>query len=304
MRPSASIDTRATQLLTYSDRVYDAIDQRVGDETRARRLLRVGIQAVAYNLNHTSQDQAGMQFNRLLHGQLIAGGCLSTDLVAWPQYQQYVASLPSQQPTRWHHELDDFSIRYADVLRATIDRNGNFESDASHAIHLSALAVPYAMTYYQDLNPHKIGLYSLLHDAPEAYAGDTPTLGASEATLARKAIIEAEALCKIEHLFADEFPQFVAMIEKYEHLEDDEARFVKTFDKLDPKFTYRYSQGVSLVRDYRYTKSEFQRQTVAQRRNLRNSYGGQFPDIVNLHSALSRRGTEHILWPNRKRSAS
>lgn len=299
----ASIDTRAAQLLTYSDRVYDAIDQRIGDETRARRLLRIGIQAVAYNLHHTSIDQAGMQFNRLLHGQLVAGGCLKPDLAPWPRYQKLVESLPSQQPTPWHHELDDFSVRYADVLRGTIDRAGNYESDASHAIHLAALAVPYATTYYQDLNPHKVGVYSLLHDAPEAYAGDTPTLGASEATLARKAIIEAEAMGKIETEFGDEFPQFVSTIEDYEALADDEARFVKTFDKLDPKFTYAYSGGLALVRDYGYTRTRFQRETMAQRRKLRNSYGREFPDVVNLHAALTRRGTQSIEWPS-KQSAS
>ena len=303
MRSPASIDTRAAQLSTYSDRVYDAIDQRVGDETRARRLMRIGVQAVAYNLRHTSIDQAGMQFNRLLHGQLVAGGCLTSDLTPWPHYQQLVESLPSQQPTPWNHELDAFSVRYADVLRGTIDRTGGYETDASHAIHLATLAVPYATTFYQDLNPHKIGVYSLLHDAPEAYAGDTPTLGADEATLLRKAIIEAEAMRKIETLFGDEFPQFVSTIEDYEALADDEARFVKTFDKLDPKFTYRYSNGLALVRDYGYTKSKFQRETMAQRRKLRGSYGGQFPDIVSLHAALSRRGTQHIIWPN-KLSAS
>lgn len=298
-----SIDARAAQLSSYSDRVYDAIDQCVDDETRARRLLRVGIQAVAYNLRYTSVDQAGMQFNRLLHGQLVAGGALPSDTNPWPRYQQLVESLPSQQPAPWNSELDDFSVRYADVLRGTIDRTGNYESDASHAIHLAALAVPYATTYYPDLNPHKVGVYALLHDAPEAYAGDTRTLGADEATLQRKAIIEAEAMREIEHLFGKDFPQFVSTIESYEALGDDESKFVKTFDKLDPKFTYIYSHGLALVRDYRYTRSKFQQETVAQRRKLRGSYGSQFPDVVNLHAALTRRGTQDIEWPN-KLSAS
>lgn len=303
MGSRVSIDARAAQLSAYSDRVYTAIDQHIAGETRARRLLRVGVQAVAYNLQHTSIDQAGMQFNRLLHGQLVAGGCLTSDTKPWPQYQQLVESLPSQQPTPWHPELDNFSVRYADVLRGTIDREGNYESDASHAVHLAALAVPYATTYYSDLNPHKVGVYALLHDAPEAYAGDTRTLGADEATLLRKATMEAEAMRKIEYLFGGEFPQFVSTIEAYEALADDEARYVKTFDKLDPKFTYAYSGGLALVRDYRYTYSRFRQETLAQRRKLRGSYGSQFPDVVNLHAALTRRGTENVVWAN-KLSAS
>lgn len=295
------IRERAIELIDYSDKVYAAIDQVSMDETRARRILRLGIQTIAHVAEASSVDNAGLAARSLLHHELTLGGIIPEDTAAWPNFTHSSRELPSPlyiPKASWNRELDDFSELYADIIRKTIDRNGDYETDASHATHLTAFALAYAGEYYPDLNPNKLAIYSLLHDAPEAYAGDTPTLGASAAVLREKDIREFAARKLIASQFGIDFPRFVEMIERYEELDDDEARYIKTADKLDPKFTYSASRGISLIRDYRYTSEQYSRLGSKQRTKLRGSYGQGYPDLLAIHCALTKYYSEQIPWQN------
>lgn len=251
---------RVDWLIEKSDTVYEDIDRHVENERAYRRVLRIGIATTACAL------QEGVTLSE------VGSSLLRLD----------AASL--QAP----HPLDVLAHQYADVERATLDREGQPETDARHAIHLMKLAVPYALRFYPYLDTGKIAAYSLSHDIVEAYAKDTPSLGITPEQKAQKDRIEAQALRDIRRDYGDAWPEFIELIESYEKLEDDEARFTKAFDKLDPGFTHIYTKGVQLRTRYNYTRSEY---TDAMHEGTirMQSYASDFPSVLEDREEISKR---------------
>ena len=259
MRTNTSIE-RVDQLILRSDAIYGAIDPEFDGEPRAKRILRVGINTLALSLRRgESVERAGA---RLL-------------------------TLPNVF-ARTKAPLDELSDMYADIRRATHDRDGNLETDARHAIHLMKLAVPYAREFYPELDQGRIAAYALIHDIIEAYAGDVPSLVMTAEQEQQKQLDEAQALIRLHEEYGEEWPEFIALIESYEALDTPEACFVKTFDKLDPGFTHFYSHGAQLKSHYGLSEDSFY-VAIDKATQRMQRYSGEYGQLMEDRDELTRR---------------
>lgn len=251
---------RVDTLISQSSHIYDTIDPLFDGEPRYRRMLRIGVNATAISLRHSEGiDTVG---TRLFH-------------------------LPSESPNQTG-PLDTLADAYADIRRATLDRNNENESDARHAIHLLKLSHPYAKEMYPHLNTGKIAAYALVHDIIEAYAGDVASLGMTAEQETQKHLNEAGALITLRQEYGEAWPEFVELIEAYETLVDSEARFVKTFDKLDPGFTQFHNNGIQLKNFYGLSEASFF-QAIEQTTKRMDAYSGEFPELMQDREELVRR---------------
>ncbi|OJU87485.1 hypothetical protein BGO17_00595 [Candidatus Saccharibacteria bacterium 49-20] len=267
MRTNTSIE-RVDQLILRSDAIYGAIDPEFDGEPRAKRMLRVGINTLALSLRRgESVERAGA---RLL-------------------------TLPNVF-ARTKAPLDELSDMYADIRRATHDRDGNLETDARHAIHLMKLAVPYAREFYPELDQGRIAAYALIHDIIEAYVGDVPSLVMTAEQEQQKQLDEAQALIRLHEEYGEEWPEFIALIESYEALDTPEACFVKTFDKLDPGFTHFYSHGAQLKSHYGLSEDSFY-VAIDKATQRMQRYSGEYGQIMEDRDELTRR-VAHVAFKN------
>lgn len=250
-----SSSTRVREQMHLSDAVYDVIDQKLSTgEARHRLMLRdcLGTLAVALEGSHGHKFASDIAHKRLLD-HLASGGLLTSDPVFAPyeRYQTFAAELQGVRPglrLAPDPALAQVFTAYGDEERATVDRDSHPETDSRHVIHVTALAVPYALReYYKWLDPSLVSSYSFFHDILEWHTGDVQTLNLSNRDHEKKIHDEHEALTLFANSFGHTNPKLVALIEDYEGLKDDEAKFVKTFDKLDPGFTHFADNG-SVIR--------------------------------------------------------
>lgn len=140
--------------------------------------------------------------------------------------------------------LGALSLRFARTNRATFHEDGiTPESDTDHTVMLGLCACAIAHSYAPHLDIGKIAQFTFVHDLVEAYAGDTPSLGISPDAKKKKDEIKALALLRIEKEFNESFPWIVKTIHEYESLETEEAKFIKTLDKIMPKITQILNKG-------------------------------------------------------------
>lgn len=291
---------RVDTLLGLSDRLYPVIDQQVGGEQLARRIVRLGVTAAALALKEqSSQDQAGKVFHGILLDQLSLGGLKTTDTAYrhWPQYHQGVQSLAQPSYSDQRTGLEELANNYSDVLRATKNAACEHETDASHVVHLASLALPYASQFHPELSQGKIALYCLIHDILEGYVGDVATLGISEEGLKIKQDNEAQALIQLESEHGEKWPEFVSAVHDYENLINDEARYVKTFDKLDPSFTHFSNEGVQLLEYFEYSLPEQFMAAANTVEKRMGHYAASFPNVLQDRRTLLDRVVANVNWP-------
>lgn len=289
---------RAQELVQLSDKVYPAIDQIVNDETRARRMMRLGIQVVALTVGvgRDYRTRAGDAWIAVQQQELSRGGITTKDYVHYPRYQQMLGEIPCVPDVElWNESLDGLAQKYADIRRATIASNGSYETDATHAIHLSALATAYAAEYHPELHLSTVALYALIHDIVEAYAGDTPSLGLNKKQRHEKARIEKAALERIVREFGDKFPEFIQACKDYENLADDEAKFIKTFDKLDPSFTHISNGCLAIRRDMKIDCPQ-QLRALNQQTEDSMTYADKFPQLLSVRRELTSKVIASARW--------
>jgi 5'-deoxynucleotidase YfbR-like HD superfamily hydrolase len=290
-----SSQERTNHVLELSDRVYETIDQ----DSRDQRILSLGIHAAAQTLENSYGFRVGGDAaHSIIVGELRAGGLSVEDKVydVYPTYRETVKNFGLIGLKHTDPALELFTKQYGAVERATFSRDGRPETDARHAVHLAALALPYAAEHYPDLEQSKIALYSLIHDAPEAYAGDVPTLGISDEALRKKEVAEALALETFRREFHSIYPKLVRVVENYENKADDEARYVKTFDKLDPKFTHIYTNGKRLIEHYgQKGEHKFALDMEISSARIR-AYGLEFDTVHEDREELTRRVIA-ATWP-------
>jgi 5'-deoxynucleotidase YfbR-like HD superfamily hydrolase len=260
MMPTTNAE-RVTSLIRHSDRVYDTIDQSYDNEVRYRRILRIGVNTVALSLR--------------------SGAPLS-------ETGAKLRALPNDLPPQTG-PLDTLANLYADIERATLDRDGKHETDARHAVHLMRLAVPYAGEFYPKLDANKIAAYALIHDIVEAYADDTPSLGITPEQKKQKDLNEALAIKQLYNDYHETWPELIELIEAYEALTESEARFVKTFDKLDPSFTHFYNKGHQLTTRYGYKHPDEFLDAIHQTTRRMSDYSSEFPLLMQDREGLIRR---------------
>lgn len=298
--PLSTSEQRVDALIALSDRIYPAIDQVINDETRARRMLRLGIRVVAHTLEETfGVGMAGNRWHGLFVQELERAG-LSIDNPVYdlfPAYRTIVNKLPKNiviPPA--DHTLDELTNTYADVKRATWAHDMSYETDASHVTHLAGLALPYAAEHYPFLDLRKVAVYILIHDIVEAYVGDTPSFGLSDDAMAEKAVLEAEAMGQLEHEHGTKYPKLVKLVHDYENLVDNEARYVKTFDKLDPGFTHLANGAHQLVALYNITSQQDHLDSVQLTTNRMQAYSSTFPSVMHDRNELVHR-VGLAAWP-------
>lgn len=273
---------RVDALLYISNQVYPILEQHVGNEIRARHMLRVGLSRIAATLGDgASFSQAGATFDSYLAHELRK--------VDYGRYESYRTLSKSLSIIDIPDELSQLANDYSDTLRGTQLTNHAQESDSIHALHLSALAIPYARAHYPMLDSGKVALYCFIHDLTEAITGDIPTFNISSADLAQKEQNEARALETLRIRYGSKWPRLIDAIEAYESLADDEAMFVKSMDKNDPCYTHYRNRGHAL-RTLHGVKSAaaYKEQTRANiQRTL--SYANKFPLVIEDKYELTDR---------------
>ena len=143
--------------------------------------------------------------------------------------------------------IADLALRLGAVNRATLYPDGvTAESDTDHTVMLQLAAVSIAATHRDlGLDTAMVGLYALVHDLVEAYAGDVNTFIPDASAAKDKAEREAEALKRIEKECAA-WPWVARLIRTYEAQQEPEARFVRYLDKVMPKLTHALNHGAAM----------------------------------------------------------
>ena len=168
---------------------------------------------------------------------------------------------------------------------------GRAENVAEHSHMLSLVAPVIAEEFYPDLDANLIGRFATIHDAVEAYAGDTATHIISDQELQQKAEREAVGLEQLKQEYAH-LPTFVKLVEMYENQEIKEARFVRIIDKWTPILVH-FADGGATLRSYTKRK-ELRENFVRRAERLRKEYP-DFDELVTVRIELTELAGKHLL---------
>lgn len=174
-------------------------------------------------------------------------------------------------------DLGSFCVRFVNVNRALVYSDGRLENDSEHSFHLALSAVELAATYFPELNAGLISQFSLVHDMPEVYVGDTWTFNISKEDRDKKELAEKDAL---KRLLTELPPHTVQLLSRYEKQQEPEARFVRMVDKI-------MSDVVAVLSDLNAFKTELEIKSADDLRikneaNLKRLQT-MFPEFPFLH---------------------
>jgi putative hydrolase of HD superfamily len=140
-------------------------------------------------------------------------------------------------------QFEELLHKFALVERvAHIKGRTTRENDVEHSYIITMLAWFVIDTFKLSLDTNKVLRYALVHDLVEVYAGDTYIFDEE----AKKTKYEREEKARLR--IASEFPDFIGLnetIEAYEKQNDDEAKFVKTLDKIEPVIANFLQKGIT-----------------------------------------------------------
>lgn len=161
------------------------------------------------------------------------------------------------------------------------------ESDTDHTVMLGWVACALAARYFPGLDVGLVAQFALIHDAPEVYAGDTPTLRISTVGRSAKAERERAATDRIHMEFANRLPWFPEMIMSYECQILPEARFVRGLDKVLPKIVHSLDGAAGLV-EQGMGRAELAAVFAHQEIDM-TAYVGEFTELMALRAELVAR---------------
>ena len=130
---------------------------------------------------------------------------------------------------------------------------GRFENDSEHSYNLAMAAWLIIAKDKLPLDTNLVIKYALVHDLVEVYAGDASALSDEETR--DKAAKEAAALQRLKE--SELTAEFAAVSEQYEHLSDEESKFVYGLDKLMASFTVIHGR-LPLWREHGITRTAWQ----------------------------------------------
>lgn len=295
--------TRVREQIILSDAVYDTIDTPTASGERSHKVILrdcLGTLAVALESSYKFGHAGDVVHSRML-GHFAQNGLTTSNIGygPYPEYRAYARNIRAAKPTLYSAPdavLADVFEKYGNITRATWDRDDNPETDSRHAVHVAALAVPYALREHPDLDASLVSSYSFVHDIPEWHAGDTPTLNLSEQGYAEKEAKEAEALELFCTTFWSQYPKIVTLVTDYEELANDEAKYVKSFDKLDPGFTHFSNNGRAIKELGINSVEEFWHEH--HKLYVRMShYALNFPTILEDRDTRAQM-IEELAWPS------
>lgn len=176
------------------------------------------------------------------------------------------------------------TLKFGEVNRITFHADGTTpEADTTHTVMLGLVAC--ALAKEVGLDTGRVAQYALVHDLPEVYAGDTPTLRAlSTDAKADKKTREHDAYVRILNEFGLTLPWVDRTIATYERQESREARFVRAVDKLLPKITH-VANGCTTLLAESVGYDELVARYELQERELKE-YADDFPVVFELRAAL------------------
>lgn len=183
-------------------------------------------------------------------------------------------------------QLARMSLAFGRVERLTYHEDGvTRESDTDHTVMLALIACAFAARHPEmGLDVGLVAQFAIVHDLPEVYAGDTPTLRALDPSAARdKQARENEAANRIARE-TSALPWAADVLEMYEQRELPEARYVKAMDKVLPKLTHILNGGVC-IREGNMSLAEVAERYAEQDEEIR-AYAGDFPLIFDLRAEL------------------
>lgn len=161
------------------------------------------------------------------------------------------------------------------------------ESDTDHTVMLGWCACAMAASCFPHLDVGLVAQFALVHDAPEIYAGDTPTLRISDAGRKAKAERERVAIHRIADEFVTRLAWLPAVILLYEDQFFPEARFVRALDKVMPKIVHLLDGCTGLIEQH-MGRVELAAMLTKQRADIA-TYAGEFVELIQLHAELGDR---------------
>lgn len=178
------------------------------------------------------------------------------------------------------------SLAFGLVTRATYHEDGvTKESDTTHTVMLGLIACAFAAAHPElGLDVGLVAQYALVHDLPEAYAGDTSTLRALDPDAAQAKEDRERAAAERIAAETSALPWLATMIEVYEARQVPEARYVKAMDKVLPKLTHILNGGVS-IHEGGMSIEDVAARYVEQDEEIRK-YAADFPAIFDLRHEL------------------
>ena len=162
--------------------------------------------------------------------------------------------------------------------RVTEHPDGELESDTTHSVMVALIAAWVAPQEEVSLNLDLVMMYALVHDLPEAIAGDVSTMRPLTPE-ARKAKDEAEARAVEE--IDGRCAWLGDWIASYERQDTPEARFVRVIDKIMPKFTHAWN-GCRVVKRHGVDLAELEKLHRDQAASLR-AYAPEFRVAHDLY---------------------
>lgn len=161
---------------------------------------------------------------------------------------------------------------------------GRPENVAEHSLMLALIAPVLAEALFPDLDASLVSRMAAVHDAVEAYVGDTATDRIDDAGLAAKAEREAAGLAVLADDFAA-LPGFVGVVERYEAQACPESRFVRMLDETMPALM------VALGDRDRFTATWQPRDWLEMMLDKSSGFRGTYPDLsalLDVHDRLCR----------------
>jgi putative hydrolase of HD superfamily len=185
-------------------------------------------------------------------------------------------------------QMGSVALAFGRVDRITYHPDGiTPESDTDHTVMLGWMACALAARLYPELHVGLVAQLALVHDAPEVYAGDTPTLRISAQEKAAKSLREAAAVERLDEEFGGRLSWFPVMIALYEEQRIPEARFVRALDKVLPFLTDLLNEGMGLV-EQDMDAIELRENCLHQRADMA-TYAREFPKLLALHAEMTER---------------
>lgn len=165
--------------------------------------------------------------------------------------------------------------------------DGTPESDTDHTVMLALVACALAQRLYPELSVGYVAEFALVHDLPEVYAGDTPTLRITSDEREAKRAREDVARRQIAVEFGGVLPWLSETIGEYESGYFAEARFVRAVDKMLPKIVHMFD-GARGLRDMGMGYDELREFLDNQRVEI-DGYAGEFTELLALRDELAAR---------------
>lgn len=187
-------------------------------------------------------------------------------------------------------EMGELALAFGRINRTAVYHPDGVtpESDTDHTVMLGWVACALAAQYFPDeLNQGLVAQFALVHDAPEVYAGDTPTLRIDADGRAAKAAREKAATERLWAEFGQRLAWLPAALCLYEEQELPEARFVRGVDKILPKIVHLLD-GCQGLREQGLSVEELTAVFEEQRAAM-EGYVGEFTELLDLRTELVAR---------------